>query len=170
MPAPQPARAARSRRWPALLLVLAALTAAACAPIAPGPALQPTAEPGAAAAADRANLVESGDLRRTQAIEIGVFNPTSALPYPAAATVTDPAGVERFIEVLDQPLALGPAAACLDAYRLRFTLDDGSVREIGFACEGEPAVLRAEFGGLQGRSLPAPADLAALVAAHTQAR
>jgi hypothetical protein len=153
-----------------VLLLLCALLLAACAPVQAPPPGATTGATTPATSGATANLVELAGLDRAQSIEIGVFDTTAAVPYPAAATVADAAEVARFVALLDQPLPLGPAAACLDAYRLRFTLDDGSVREIGFACQTTPTVLRAEFSGLQGRSLAAPAELAALVAAQLQAR
>jgi hypothetical protein len=145
--------------WLCLWVVLAVLTLGACSPVNDRPDVAPT---------NTVNVVTIANLRQTVEIEIGGFDATAATPYPAIATITDPAVVAEFVDVLDTELVTGPAAACLDAYRLRFRLSDGTLQEFGFLCEPEPALLRSELPELAGQSIQAPKELAALVQEQVQ--
>ncbi len=145
--------------WLSLLVVLVVLILSACTPVSSRPDAAP---------ANTVNVVNIANLRQTVQIEIGGFDPTATTPYPAIATITDSEAIAEFVDVLDTELATGPAAACLDAYRLRFLLSDGTLQEFGYLCEPEPALLRSELPSLAGQSIEAPEELAALVQEQVQ--
>lgn len=145
--------------WQCVLVLVVSLILSACAPV--------TSRPDTAST-KTVNVVNIANLRQTVEIEIGGFDATATTPYPAIATITDSALVAEFVDVLDTELATGPAAACLDAYRLRFLLGDGTLQEFGYLCEPEPALLRSELPALLGQSIQAPEELAALVQEQIQ--
>ncbi len=141
------------------LLILSIWLVATCTPITPG-----EGKPQIDVASGSINVTQAAHLEQTIEIDIGVFDPTAAAPYPSAATVTDSAVIAEIVDLLDQELPIGPAAACMEVFRLRFKLSDGSVQEFDYLCEPDGSVLSNDsVSDLKGKSVQAPAELALII-------
>lgn len=142
-----------------LLYILIVSILVACVPITPG-----ESKPQISAPSGSVNVAQAAGLAQTTEIDIGVFNTTAAAPYPSAATVSDPAIIAKIVGLLDQQLPVGPTAACMEAYRLRFKLTDGSVQEFDYFCEPDASLLSNDsVTELKGKSIQAPPELATII-------
>ena len=141
------------------LLVLIAYVLSACVPIVPG-----EGKPQIDLPSGSVNVAQAANLTQTTEIDIGVFDTTAATPYPSAATVSDPAVIAEIVGLLDQEVPVGPAATCMEAYRLRFRLADGVVQEFDYFCEPDGSILSNDsVSELKGKSVQAPAELAVII-------
>jgi hypothetical protein len=92
-------------------------------------------EPGATTSAT-VNLVVAAGLSQTTSVEILELAVTQAGPeYNLRRSLDQPQDVAALIAALDVELPLGPAARCIERYRLRFHLADGGAEEFAYSCE-----------------------------------
>lgn len=133
----------------------------AAAPTSAAPAEGPTA-------AATVNVVEAAGLRAAIALEILEYL-TPGQPPVARAQVTEAEQLAGLIAALDVEVALQPRARCLERYRLRFTLSDGTQPEFGYVCADGGAWLRGAQAFWQFRDIAAPEAFRQLVDAQLQA-
>lgn len=103
------------------------------------------------------NPVAAAGLEQAVAIEIlELLESDAAIEYQARWTIDQPDEVAELVSALDTELTLGPLARCIEQYRLRFRLADGSVEEFGYFCGDDGAFLRGtqEFWALQQATPP----------------
>jgi len=78
------------------------------------------------------NLTQAGRLSQTTSIEI-----ISLLPQrQPRAIITDPAAINKFVQLLDQELPIHAPTACTSDFEILFHLEDGTVTRFGYTCSG----------------------------------
>lgn len=119
---------------------------------------QPVATPSSESGAT-INLVQSGALADTQAIEVLARQADESGEYDALATIADQETISQIISLLDVDLAAQPALFCVEQYRLHFQLVDGTVVEFAYVCaDGEGNYLQGP-AFMDGQAVEPPAAL-----------
>ncbi len=143
-------------KLPALgsVLMLSVLILGGCASITVQPTESPTAAPPEVA---HINVVEQAGLTAAVEIEVLEWDLDSPSSYSHRLTITDSQVVARMVAALDTDLQLGPRARCPAWYTLRFHLADGTVQELGYACDPQnPTFLRGGQDFWQGQDVEPP--------------
>jgi len=145
-----------------------AVVVAACA--TPTPAATPPDLPGVAGPTTTltVNVFAAAGLDAAIALDI-LEHPAPGEPLVVRARVSEAEQLAGLTAALDAALALQPRARCLERYRLRFTLRDGTQPEFGYACEGGEAWLRGAQPFWQGQDVVAPEAFRQQLAALLQA-
>jgi hypothetical protein len=107
------------------------------------------------------NVVQKAGLESTTRIEILKSTSESPTNFVMMTTINDSATIQELVEELDRRSALGPPAACLPQYQLRFQLADGQVEEFDYYCEDGTSFLRGSqlFWRMQEIQPPTEFDL-----------
>jgi hypothetical protein len=109
------------------------------------------------------NIVREGGLAGTTQIEILESPAEAPTDFVLRTTIADSVTTEQLVKMLDRRLPLGPPAACLPQYRLRFRLADGRVEEFDYFCEGGTSFLRGSQPFWKMQEIKPPAEFDALM-------
>jgi len=140
----------------ALVLVLGILSTNACAPTQ----------------GKRINPVERAGLRETVKIEVmqmqwDTWRVEGESPYAHRLTITDTQVLDQLLDAMDTSFqSLAPIKIeCIPEYELHFYLQDGTVQEFGYSCDGA-TFIRGEQNFWEGEDFEPPQPFDALIEAQ----
>jgi hypothetical protein len=107
------------------------------------------------------NVVRETGLATTTRIEILKSTSDAPTDFVLMTAISDSATIQELVKDLNRRSMLGPPAACLPQYRLRFRLADGQVEEFDYYCEDGTSFLRGSqlFWHMQEIQPPTEFDL-----------
>lgn len=108
------------------------------------------------------NVVTAAGLRETKSIAIDERANDGS--YKSATIITDIGVVTKIVATLDIPPPLRRRVQCLERYRLRFTLRDGSTQTFGYSCDASGNFLRGTQAFWQFQDVSPPLDFVNLIA------
>lgn len=106
------------------------------------------------------NIVSRGDLRSTTLIEMRRRDGTGQ--FALKSTVTESSEIKAIVDALDVPVLLGPAASCIEVFRLVFVTSSGN-HTIGTICGGNSRLIRGDQEFWAGQDANAPVEFGAII-------